>query len=541
MKNDPDTDLALSVFNAEQGQSTTGSNGDFVYRQLLIDCLLRMQVDLNSKEALISVCKAYYKNETRELAMIDEFQQTYTPTHAIQWYTKQSFLYRMLNKALRIQTIDLLYDLRFYIHDLHEQLSREQCAVPLCLYRGQRMSKAEVQLLQNSRNQLVSMNSFFSTTCDRSIAVFYTQSSTNFERVLFEIDADPQLSAIKPFADIRLSSRFPREQEVLFTVGSIFRVRDVSQNDDGLWIIRLCLASGDDHDLKALFDHMKIQQNQQKVSLLALGHLLRDMGRFSQAEKYYLRLLHSLPNDSPELPHCYHGLGVIAYEQGDCDTSLKWHEKALEMKSNHVDSNDPQLVNNYISIGTIFASKKDYEQALKAFEHSLAILRQRESNETSKIAICYNNIAGIYLIQKNYAQALEYNRRALSIRQRCLPTDHPDLGVSYNNLGIVYRCSGFYESALENYQCALRIHQNSLPHQHPQIASTLNNTGLVYEDMGDLAQASSYHQRAASIYRHSVPETHPNRIKAEQFLQRVSMKRKSRSDSIDRNENVSVQ
>lgn len=541
MKSDPDTELALNVFNTEQGQSTTGPNGEFVYRQLLIDCLLRMQVDLTDKEALISVCKEYYKNETRQLAMIDEFQRTYTPSHAIQWYTQESFLYRMLNKALRLQTVDLLYDLRFYIQDLCKQLARNQCASPLCLYRGQLISKAEVQLLQNSCNHLISMNSFLSTSFDRSVAVFYIQDSTEFERVLFEIDADPQLSAIKPFAEISSSSRFPQEHEVLFMVGSIFRVRDVSQSEDKLWNIRLCLASGDDHDLKTLFDHMKIQQNQQNVSLLALGHLLRDMGRFNQAEKYYLRLLHSLPNESPELPHCYHGLGVIAYEQGDCETSLKWHKKALEMKSNHVDSNDPQLVNNYISIGTIFARKKEYEQALNAFEHSLAILRQRDSSDTPKIAICYNNIAGIYLIQKKYTKALEYNRKALAIRRRCLPSGHPDLGVSYNNLGIVYRCSGLYESALENYQCALRIHQNSLPYQHPQIASTLNNTGLVYEDMGDLAQAISYHQRAATIYRHSVPETHPNRIKAEQFLQRVSMKRKSRSDSIERNENVSVQ
>ena len=540
MKSDADTYSAINIFDGEQGQSTTGPNGEFIYAQLLIDCLLRMQDDSDSKEALLSFCRERYKDNTRELAIIDEFQRTYTSSHAIEWYTKPSFLYRILNKALRLRSIELLYNLRSYIRDLYEQLTARQYPSPVRLYRGQLMSKMELAQLQNSRNKLIAMNSFLSTTRDRSLAVFYSQSSANLEPVVFEIDADPQLCEMKSFADISSCSQFPQEQEVLFNIGSVFRVLSVSEDDDGVWNIRLSLASGDDHDLKSVVDHMKIQQSQQHIGLLTFGHLLRDMGKYDLAQKYYLRLLDSLLPDSQERAQCYHALGVIGYENGDYDSSLEWHEKALELKATYVEWNDPQLVNNYISMGTIYARKKDYIQALKAFEKSLAILCQSGLNDSSKIAICYNNIAGIYQTQKRYSEALEYNRKALHIREQSLPADHPDLGVSYNNLGIVYRCSGSFELALENYQRALKIHQNSLPHQHPQIASTLNNTGLVYEDMGDLALADSYYKRAAMIYRQTVPETHPNRIKTEQFLQRVSMKRKSRSDSTDRHERIEI-
>ena len=50
-------------------------------------------------------------------------------------------------------------------------------------------------------------------------------SSDNIEQVLFEIDADPQLDNIKPFSNITSFSYFPNEEEVLFMIGSIFRLK----------------------------------------------------------------------------------------------------------------------------------------------------------------------------------------------------------------------------------------------------------------------------------------------------------------------------
>jgi hypothetical protein len=44
---------------------------------------------------------------------------------AIQWYTAEYFLYKLLNKAIRTEGIELLYAFRFYLIDLSDALERE--------------------------------------------------------------------------------------------------------------------------------------------------------------------------------------------------------------------------------------------------------------------------------------------------------------------------------------------------------------------------------------------------------------------------------
>ena len=65
----------------------------------------------------------------------------------------------------------------------------------------------------------------------------------------FEIDADPQIGNIKPFSNITSFSFYPNEEEILFMVGSIFRLNNVFKDIDGIWIILMSLCSSDDNQL----------------------------------------------------------------------------------------------------------------------------------------------------------------------------------------------------------------------------------------------------------------------------------------------------
>ncbi len=522
-----DETLSINIFNTDRGQSTTGLNGQFVHSQLLIDCLLRMEPTTVEKNDLITLCKEEYRGNPHELSIINDFEKNYTSHRAIWWYTRQTFLYRLLNKALRVQNVDLIYLFRFFIRDINHQLKElNKCSSPIHVYRGQLMVQDELQILKDSTGKYISINSFFSTSLNRDLALVFSRDPDHCERVLFEIEADPQSNDGKPFADISTYSYFPDESEVLFMLGSIFRLGSISCNADGIWIIRMTLSSGNDHDLKPIFEHMKNQHGQDKTDLLSFGHVLRDMGKFDEAENYYRRSLDPLPTDSQELSRCYHALGIIAYEKGDYESSLKWHFSALEIKQRSLKSDDPHLANSYNSIGTIYERKKDYTRALQSFHKSLLILQQAFGDDHPKVAICLNNIAGIYQTEKRYNEALEYNQYALKIREKHLPADHPDLGASHSNIGIIYRCLGQYDLALDHHHRSLNIHQKSLPPQHPQLASTFNNVGLVYEDKEDYQQALGQYEKAAIIYRHALPSTHPNIIKTELFIQRVSSKMK---------------
>ena len=49
----------------------------------------------------------------------NEFEKDYSSDKALWWYTRESFLYKMLIKALRVQNIDLLFLFRFVINQIN--------------------------------------------------------------------------------------------------------------------------------------------------------------------------------------------------------------------------------------------------------------------------------------------------------------------------------------------------------------------------------------------------------------------------------------
>ncbi|CAF1452259.1 unnamed protein product [Rotaria sordida] len=505
-----------------QGQSTSELNGQFVHSQIFIDVLLRIKSTQTDKEEFISRCNTIYTGNDSQLAIVKEFSKKYSPDKALWWYTRESFLYRMLNKALRVQNTDLLFRFRFFIVDLRQQLNDHRCSTPCRLYRGQMMSKDEVQILRNSIGQFISINSFFSTSVDRYVALrFLDSTSDDLEQVLFEIDADPSVTT-KPFADITKLSYFKNEEEILVMLGSIFRIVDVRNDDNQVWIIQMILCSDDDHHLKAIFEHMKNEHGGGEKNLLSFGNVLADMGKFDEAEKYYLRLLDHLSPNDPDIARCYHGLGNITDEKGDYDSSLQWHQKSLDIRIKTLKSDHPHLAPSYISIGCDYFNKGDYQQALESYNTAFEIIKKAFGESHPDIAMCLNNIGCVYERQKNHSKALECHQQALDIRLDYLPEHHPDVGQSHHNIGNIYRCQGQYDLALKHYNESLTIKIQSLPSEHRDIALTLENIGNIYKDKEEYEEALKYYKKAATIYCHSLPPTHPSLLQIEEYIRYLS-------------------
>ncbi|CAF1968001.1 unnamed protein product [Rotaria magnacalcarata] len=97
------------------------------------------------------------------------------------------------------------------------------------------MSIDEIDNLKSRIGDLISINSFLSTSSRREVANFYighVSHTIKLERVLFEIDADPKVASIKPFADISQINQVTEEFEVLAMLGAIFRLKSITHGDD---------------------------------------------------------------------------------------------------------------------------------------------------------------------------------------------------------------------------------------------------------------------------------------------------------------------
>jgi len=481
----------------------------------------------DDKRQLIERCYNEYEDNYNQLTIVQEFEREYLPQNALWWYTRQSFVHEMLNKALRTQDIELLFLFRFLIHDIYEQLKRCQCHSRIRVYRGQTMSKKELETLQRSIHQMISINSFFSTSvdCEKAKSFLNVPSISNdLHLVLFVIEAYPYVNTTKPFADISSYSAY-NEGEVLFMVGCVFRLIDIRQ-DGRTWMIYMRLCDDDEHDMQDLFQHMKKEYTggDKEVGLKSFGTVLYKMGKYDLAKMVYHRLLNELSLDDPMLSSVYRSLGMIAEDNGEYNTSLEWYQKSLQSQMRINPSNHVDIGGIYCCIGVVYKKKGDYDKAMDCYFKAIELFHKAHDDNHPDMASFYNNIAIIYNIQKQYSEALTFYERMLSIETDHLPADHPDLGMSYNNIGLVHYSAANYNLAMDYLKQSLEIKFKSLPPEHPLIAKSYVNIGRVYEAQKKFRQALEYFQKAAAIRYKALPSDHPDVIKIDKDIQRVSSK-----------------
>ena len=524
--------LPISIFepnSSPEGLTSTGLNGQFIHSQLLIDCLVRMKPTANESQEFIAFCKQNYEDNPKQLKYVEEFEREYTPKKSVWWYTRHTFLYQLLNKALRVQNIDMLYLFRFYIRDLKQELEKYKCKAPVHVYRVQQMSKEEIEKLQKSVGQYVSMNSFFSTSADQAQArtfVCCENVSDDTEQVFFQIDADPRLDNIKPFADIKSLSRYPDEKEVLFMIGSIFQVIEIKRDSDQVWNIRLKLCSENGHELQRLFEHMSKKLNIAKIDVYEFSQILYDMGKLNEAEKYFRIYLDGLPAGHPSIAAAYQGLGMIADDKGEYEASLEWYNKALDIELKLRGPSHQNVATIYNCIAIIHERAGDYALAKESYKKALQIRIKVYGQDHPHVAMCMVNVGGLYQREKQFSKALESYNGALLIYDKRLPPGHPHLGKLHSNIGNLHARLGDYNRALEHHNRNLYILEKSLPPDHRDIASALESIGNIYEAKKDLSQALSHYEQALKIFRKSLSSTHPRVVTADEEVKRVSSKLK---------------
>jgi len=497
-------------------------NSRFLYFQVFIDVLLQMDSMSNDIIDLISLCRDQYKGNKFQLNILREFQQTYSSNNAIWWFTRDTIISRLLNKALRIQNIDLIFLFRFFLHDIEQQLKENQCLSPIKVYRYQLMSERELQLLKNSIGQFISINNFLITNMNRNSALSVSKISltkNTYQPVLFEITANPNLNKIKPFANITSQNYSQSDQnQVLFMLGSIFQLDNIHQDDNNLWIIEITLSSKTNKHLKSIFDN----DDDDDINLLSFGYMLQKMNKLDETEKYYRRLLDELPDDDERIGCCCLNLGNIAFIKTDYNSSLEWLLKSLDISIRTLQPNDIFLAFIYNSMGHVYNAKHDSTAALESYNNAICMWKQNIDDMHLNIAECMNNIGLIYKQEKHYLLALECFKKTLMILEKYLPPDHFQISKSYCNIAGTYKQLGQYDLALEYYNLSFKILEKYFSTDHTNVAKILGNIGIVYALKGERQKALLYYEKTAEIYRHALPPTHVNNIKIEQLIRNIS-------------------
>ena len=377
----------------------------FMYTQIIKEILLIITFKQKHIQDYFDYCRDAFADNENEIENIKQLESEYHNKTPIYWYTCQMFLYPMLNRALRLMDGDIITHMGFFIGDLHrqiEKLHQEQyagatAADTFTVYRGQGLSTGDFEKISKIKDGLMSFNNFLSTSTVRKVSLSFAQDATrNPDQVgvLFIMKIDPTQSTA-PFASIAGISKFKTEEEVLFSMHSVFRVQDIKQIDgnNSLYEVNLTLTADNDPELSRLTDYIRKESYPDSEGWYRLGVVLRKMGQLDKAEDIYQVLLDQAKDDK-NTADIYRQLGWVKNDQGKYQEALTFYEKSVAIRQKTLPSNHPDL------------------------------------------ATSYNNIGAVHYNMGNYPKALSYYEKALEIRQQSLPPNHPDLAKSYYNIAV---------------------------------------------------------------------------------------------------------
>lgn len=491
-----------SVKDLNQEQAT------FMWFQLLIETLILLPKNDKSKQQMIDECRLHYANNKIEERKIDDFVNNYTSQSAVSWYTRDSFLYRLLNKALRTENIDDIFKYRFFIADLYQQLNElhtdfiRKRSVDnendiLTVYRGQSMYATEFKKIQDNVGGFISINTFFSTTTSSIVAANFISDGSErplLESVIFEIDIDTKKTT-KPFANAQSLSTMQNENEIIFSIGTVFRIESVELITDIIWQVKLAISEKDDEHIKEVYSYLQNDLTTNTPSLQTLGDFLREMSKYERAEHYYRLMMNELPAQHEDIPNICNGIGVTYYQRGLYDEAMKYFQDALSMNSSKYEV----FAATYSNLGLLQREQCQYAAALESFQQAVKIMENNSAKPDIVLASMFLNIGNIYDRQGDHREALDYFSKSLDIARSTLPKFHPFFITLHNNIGSVYDNLADYQLALSNFDGALTISQKILPPHHSSLVPIYINIGAVYQALSSYTKAFEYYNNALQI------------------------------------------
>ena len=509
--------LPISSINTSTSDDQI-TDAEFLYSQILLDSLPMR----NSKSVeILQWFQKIYQDDSSRVKIINEFDVNYTPAKVFEWFRRDSPLTRALGRCFEMRNFEIFFRLAFFIRDIAEYIKQNRCSGEFKMFRGQIVSIEQINLLIASNGNYLSISEFFLASLDQNQTTKSLRDfpqMANSHKVLFKIDACADPNGKYPFTRFSLTGTQANGQEILFTIGSVFLVKKVKQENHNIWNVTMELVNknqpGLDIKLQAIKE--KYGVDQETVPSIVLGYLLYQTKNCENAERYFDEIIKQLPDDHPGLSKVLYTAATVSFSAQNYENSLRHYTACISK----ISETDPLRAGCYYSLGCIY-QKQNLKNALDAYETALKLWINLYGNQSTDVANCLNNMGCIQEVMHNYAVALDFHQRALAIRQQCLSNNHPDIAASYNNIGNVYLALNNNDHALKTYLNALEIKKNSANPDSISIASTMENIGLVYERLGQFSEAKKTYQQAESFLQSSQNQHSDQLINIREDIQRM--------------------
>jgi tetratricopeptide (TPR) repeat protein len=403
----------------------------FLLFQSLIEAFIRKPYEPEDLKHMWNLCFQDYKENPREATKIRQVEANYKQEEAIYYYTQNTCLFRLVNRAFRLEDIERIFRFRCYIADLHQQLEQRgnnqrpnQNQNTKTFFRGKRYSADVVQQFQDNIGHLISINGILSTSENYDISTIFCgldEKNHNYQSVIFEINIDnTTLNLIRPYANISEISAFPHENEVLFFMGFVWKLESMIEMLSNTWYIEL--QSCADYDSQLI---QYIEESKRNCTYSTIGNILKELGDHANADNFYRRMLEDKKLPKETLGHLYFNIAMLADDRGaylDALCNFRKAEKLIKRTPNHSEriltSSHALFAYNVVpsrvlilnNMGRIHLKNGKYQLAQDHFEAAL-----REPGPEVERATVLNNYGLLEFQRGNNGKARDYIIQAVQL------------------------------------------------------------------------------------------------------------------------------
>jgi len=444
-------------FDERTYQKTTTSVSYWYDLFLFVICNRSERIQESYAE-MFDECRKYYENSPNvSRTTIDRVQEEYKPEKAIQEYTKNGFIYRIVNHALRTKDIAIIRKFSPYIRDLHVQINRLQKKqyqskknYIRSVYRGQCLTAEELNYLRTilkSNNPVLTLTTFSSTSLDTDVALRFISSGNMGIPCLFEMIIPDLYNAADEvdqfnldFANISSESANKSEKEVLFSLKTYFHIKHIGNEihqKDLSWIpIQLELIHRKEAGIiyqAALLEGLISKEHNQQVYNDVLNMIEENSAnelKFQSTnwQNWWNKFNRQQGKGLGE----EQSLDLVFY---DCfSNDLKWSRKAIELQKINLLSH-PGIQSNINSFEYVYRQFINWCQRptiqIAIYEK---YLEQLCTENTHKVEQCFCLAGQSYKDISEYDNALKCYEKALKIENECKQAKRTDIEKKINEI-----------------------------------------------------------------------------------------------------------
>ncbi len=192
-------------------------------------------------------------------------------------------------------------------------------------------------------------------------------------------------------------------------------------------------------------------------------------------------------------------VGVAARRRGATSAAIAAHERALDLRRQHLGADDPAIADSLLNLGSSLADADRFDEAERALGEAERIVRARYGDRHPRVASALHSHGIVSYRRGDFGAAALLLAAATRIREDALPAGHPDLANSRHDLGEVLLAAGRHDAALEQFTAAVALREAAAASHPAALANSLRGRGLAELALGRVDDARRSLQRAVEL------------------------------------------